>query len=391
MADDIVAAVQALTPTIREACADIDARRRVPESVINTLRELGVFRLAGPADVGGAEADPLTFLRVVEAASYAEGSVGWCVMIGGCYATFGAMLPEEAARAIYGDPMSISAGAFRPQGVAHEVDGGYQVSGRWTLGSGSSHANWFVAGCAVLRDGAPVKTPAGAPRFREVFVPSSAVEVIDTWDSTGLRGTASHDYAITDVFVPEAYTCWFQEPPRCSGPLYRMPPVAMFATFIGAVPLGIARHALDDFVELALAKQQLAGTNVLADRQVTQANIGRAQALIDAGRVYVESALSELYERVVAGHAPTIADRGRLWVAATHAAHSAVEAIDLVYKTAGATAVYATGALDRCLRDARTAVQHVTTQEGNYELAGALALQRFAPPNPWVMDYRGEA
>src|SRR5262245_29531474 len=119
MADDVIAAVQALTPSVREACADIDRARRVPESVIGALRDVGVFRLLAPTDVGGEESDPLTFLRIVEAASYAEGSVGWCVMIGGSYATFGGMLPAEGAQAFFGDPRSIGAGAFRPQGVAH--------------------------------------------------------------------------------------------------------------------------------------------------------------------------------------------------------------------------------------------------------------------------------
>jgi alkylation response protein AidB-like acyl-CoA dehydrogenase len=375
---------------MRDGCADVDRERRVPQAVIDELRDLGVFRLLAPAELGGAEADPTTFWRVVEAASYIDGSLGWCVMIGGCYATFGGMLPAESAKAIYGDPASISAGAFRPSGAAHEVDGGYRVSGRWTLGSGSSHANWFVAGCAVMRDGEPVRMPTGAPLFREVFVPRDAVEIIDTWDSTGLRGTASHDYAMNDVFVPASYTCWFQEPPRCDGALYRMPPVAMFATFIGGVPLGIARHAVDNFVEMALGKAQIGGANVLADRQVTHANVGRARAMIGAGRAYVESELAHLWARVQAGAAPSVADRGRLWLASTHAAQLAVEAIELVYKTAGSTAVYATSPLDRCLRDARTAAQHVTTQEANFELAGALELQRFGVPNPWVMDYRGE-
>jgi alkylation response protein AidB-like acyl-CoA dehydrogenase len=390
MTHDVVTAVQALTSTIRDRCVDVDRERHLPPSVVEELRDLGVFRLLAPAELGGAESDPLTFLRVVEAASYADGSVGWCVMIGGCYATFGGMLPAESAKAIFGDPSSISAGAFRPMGVAHEVDGGYQVSGRWTLGSGSSHANWFIAGCAVMRDGEPVKAPTGAPLFREVFVPRDVVEIIDTWDSTGLRGTASHDYTITDTFVPASYSCWFQEPPRCDGALYRMPPVAMFSTFISAVALGIARHAVDSFVELAVGKAQLGGANVLADRQVTHANVGRARALVGAGRAYVEDALVDLWERVQAGHAPSPVARGRLWLASTHAAQSAADAVELVFKTAGSTAVYAVSPLDRCLRDIRTATQHVTTQEGNFELAGALELQRMGIPNPWMMDYRGE-
>ena len=175
-------------------------------------------------------------------------------MIGGCYATFGGMLPPEGARDIYGDSETISAGAFRPGGVAVEVEDGFRITGRWTLASGSSHANWYVGGCVIHKDGEPVMGPLGFPVMREFFFPASVIEIIDTWDSTGLRGTASHDYAVRDVFVPRSRTMWFQEPPASDRPLYRMPPVAMFSTFISAVPLGIARHAIDEFVTLADAK-----------------------------------------------------------------------------------------------------------------------------------------
>ena len=236
----------------------------------------------------------MTFLDVLEEASYADGSVGWCVMIGGCYATFGRMLPLEGALVIYGDPDTISAGAFRPDGVAIEVDGGYRVTGRSPLASGSTHANWYVAGCVVVRDGEPVIGPTGAPLVREIFFPAAVTEIIDTWNSTGLRGTASHDYAVSDVFVPASHTVWFQELPASDRPLYRMPPVAMFATFIAAVPLGIARHAIDEFVSLAKAKTPLLSTTVLVDKPVAQDRLGRAHALVTAGRRYVTETLDDL-------------------------------------------------------------------------------------------------
>ena len=110
---------------------------------------------------------------------------------------------------------TISAGAYRPDGVAVEVEGGFRVSGRWPLGSGSSHANWYVAGCIVAREGEPVIGPTGAPVMREVFFPAEVTEVIDTGGSTGLRGTASHDCALDDVFVPAEQTTWFQDR-RCA-------------------------------------------------------------------------------------------------------------------------------------------------------------------------------
>jgi alkylation response protein AidB-like acyl-CoA dehydrogenase len=387
---DPITAVSSLTPMIRTESAGIDKTRAVPASVIAALQDVGVFRLLAPREIGGAEVDPVTFLKVVEAASYADGSVGWCVMIGGCYATFGGMLPAEGARAIYGDPGTISAGAFRPDGVAREVDGGFRVTGRWQLASGSSHATWYVAGCVVLRDDQPVIGPAGMPVMREVFFPADVTEIIDTWESTGLRGTASHDYAVRDVFVPASRTAWFQDPPSCGRSLYRMPPVAMFATFIGAVPLGIARHAIDEFSALADAKTPSLSEAVLADKSIAQATMGRAYALVAAGHTYLIETLNDLWVSVQAGHAPSLADRGALWLAATHAAHSALEAIELLYTAAGASSVYSSCPLDRCLRDARTAVQHICTQKTNFELAGRHLLGRDADPGIWGVDYRGE-
>ena len=382
--------LSSLTGQIRAECADTDTSRAVPAGVIGALREAGVFRLLAPSEIGGQEVDPLTFLEVVEAASYADGSVGWCTMIGGCYATFGGMLPPEGAREIYGDPGTISAGAFRPDGVAVEVEGGYRLSGRWALGSGSSHATWFVGGGVILRDGQPVIGPMGFPLVREFFFPASDTEVIDTWDATGLRGTASHDYAVSDIFVPASRTLWFQEPPASDRPLYRMPPVAMFATFIGAVPLGIARHAVDEFVELAKSKVPSLAKSVLADKAVAQDRLGRAHGLVTGGRAYLTATLDDLWQRVQAGHTPTMADRAPLWLAATHAAKGALAAIELLYTAAGADSVYARSPLDRCLRDARTAVQHICTQEANFELAGRLLLGGEVVPSVWAIDLRRE-
>jgi alkylation response protein AidB-like acyl-CoA dehydrogenase len=387
-----VSAVGSLTQMIREGCAVVDRTRAIPAAVVEALRDAGVFHLLAPRAVGGAETEPLTFLRVVEEVSYADGSAGWCTMIGGSYGTFGGMLPPEGAREIFGDPATISAGNFRPdKGAAEVIDDGYRVSGCWELASGSSHANWYIAGAMVTHNGAPVVEADGRPRMREFFFPASEARVIDTWESTGLRGTASHDYEVRDVFVPEHRTLWFQEPPSEGGPLYRMPPVAMFATFIAAVQLGIARHAIDAFVELATTKIPTMSQLVLADRVTAQASLGRAAALVTSARGHLESVLQSLWDRVRDGHAPTLGDRGDLYLASAHAGHTAHAAVDLLYTAAGATAVYATSPFDRCLRDARTALQHVCTQEVHFELAGRLALERDALASVWGLDYRGEA
>jgi 3-hydroxy-9,10-secoandrosta-1,3,5(10)-triene-9,17-dione monooxygenase len=72
---EAVAAVGALTELIRVECGDMDATRRIPPVVVTALKKAGVFRLMAPAEIGGAETDPVTFLNVVETASHADGSV----------------------------------------------------------------------------------------------------------------------------------------------------------------------------------------------------------------------------------------------------------------------------------------------------------------------------
>jgi alkylation response protein AidB-like acyl-CoA dehydrogenase len=383
--EELLDSIRALTPTIRAECRDLDQVRAIPKSVVDSLRELGIFRLLAPKEVGAPEVEPVTFLRAVEEAAYADGSVGWCVMIGGCYSTFGGLLPPEGAKEIFGDETTITAGAFRPSGVARPVDGGYRVSGRWPLGSGSSHANWFIAGCAVEHEGQPA-----SKQLREVLLPASDVEIIDTWDSTGLRGTASDDYVITDVYVPRHRAFWFSDPPYCDRVLYRMPVIGLFATYIGAVPLGIGRHALDEFTSLAAAKKSPFGTSSLADRPVVHDAVGRAHTALTAGRIYLTGAIQEVWDKVQSGRPPSATDHGSLWVAATYAAHRSLEAINALYSAAGSSSVYTSCGLDRCLRDARTAAQHLTVQEGNFEHLGRVLLGAEGPPPPWIMtDYRG--
>lgn len=387
---DLASNVAAIGAAMRAAAADVDDARTLAPAITRALKDAGVFRYLAPTTVGGAEGDPLTFFDAIESLSYADGSVGWCALLGGCYATFGGMLPPTGAVDLFGDPETIAAGAFAPIGVAHEVEGGYRVTGRWSLGSGSCHANWFIGGAVVMRDGQPVMLPHGAPLMREMFFPASVTTIIDTWDATGLRGTASHDYSVEDVFVPAEHSVWFQDAPTLDGPLYTMPPIAMFATFIGAVPLGIARHALDELIELSLTKVPVLSAAVLAEKAVAHSETGQVAVALEAARVHLRDTLQRVWEKVVAGQAPTLSDRGRLWAASTHAGHVALNAVDRLYTAAGSSSVYRRCPIDRCLRDVRTAVQHVCLQKGNFELMGRQLMGRDTLMGPWGMDYRGE-
>src|SRR5271170_8013902 len=193
------------------------------------------------------------------------------------YGVFGGYLPPDAAHQIYGsDPLVITGGAFRPTGQAVVVDGGYRVTGRWPLGSGCQHSAWIVGGCRIFDGDQPRLGADGLPVMRLLFFPAASCEILDTWHSIGLRGTGSHDYAVTDLFVPAAHSLWFREPPVEPGPLYAMPTIALFGAAIAAVPLGIGRHAIDILTKLAESKTASRSRRTLSEDSALQGALGRA-------------------------------------------------------------------------------------------------------------------
>jgi indole-3-acetate monooxygenase len=367
--------VRALAPRIAEHAEESERERRLSTPLVDALVEAGLFRLWIPRAFGGEEVDAVTFVEVVEATSRVDGATGWCVMIGGCYGAFGGYLPAEGAREIYGsDARVVSGGAFRPFGEAIVVDGGYRVSGQWPLGSGCHHCTWMVGGCRIVDGDKPRLRADGTQVTRLLFFPAPDCKIIDTWHSPGLRGTGSHDYAVADLFVPAEHSLSFREQPVESGPLYALPTIGLFASAIAAVPLGIARHAIDIFTELARAKVASRSRQTLNQHAMLQADLGRAEALVRSGRAFLYESLGAAWKVVSAGDKLDVTQRAMLWLAATQATSAATQAVDLMFSAGGSASVYSNIGLERCLRDIRTAGQHVVVVPSNYEMVGQALL-----------------
>jgi len=370
-ATPFVEAATALRPQIQAAADEIERSRRLPLGLVEAMARAGLFRLWIPRALGGEETDPMTLVRVVEEVSRADGAAGWCVAIGGEYGAFGGYLPRDAGREIYGsDPLVRTAGAFRPFGNAIIVDGGYRVTGRWPLGSGCQHSAWIVSGCRILDGDQPRLRPDGTPLTRILFFPAADCEILDTWYSIGLRGTGSHDYQVSDVFVPAAHSLSFRDPPTEPGPLYAIPTIALFATVLAAVPLGIARHAIDVLLNLAQTKVASRSRQTLREDVTMQASLGRAEALLRSARAFLYETLAEAWQTAFDGQILAVAQRASLWLASTHATAAAKKATELMFDAGGSASPYANAGLERCLRDVHAAGQHVTLAAPNYQMAG---------------------
>jgi alkylation response protein AidB-like acyl-CoA dehydrogenase len=284
-------------------------------------------------------------------------------------------LTDEVLAPMFASPrQTIMAGSGPPKGRAVAVPGGYRLTGRWSQGSNIRLARWVLVGCHLYDGDRPYAGPDGHPVYLRCVLPASQVEVIDTWHTTGMRGTGSHDFAITDVFIPEARVHGASETSHRPQPLYQF--VGWTHVAHAGVGLGIARVAIEEFIGLAGGKEAtwLASEGRLATRTTIQAKVAQAEALVGSGRAYVREATRDTWETVCRGEVPSTNQRAVYRLAVAQAMANGVQAVDLMYSIAGASAIYATSRLDRCLRDVHTAAAHVWVSPDTYELAGRLLL-----------------
>lgn len=361
----IIEATRALGPQVRACADDIERQGRLPQPLVDALRQAGVFELYTPRSVGGAEVHPLTAFRVAEELARHDGSVGWCCQVSAAVTVFLAWLdPNGLAEMAASGPLHV-AGSARPLGTADAVEGGYVVRGHWNYASGVRHASWFLATCFVERGG-------GRPVARSMLIPVEQGTIVANWNVVGMRGTGSDDFVLDEVFVPEARVAQRRWIEQRREPLYdpRLMMVAAWAPTAG-VGIGLAQGAIDALVELG--GHRSAGSPVpLREREAVQEALGRAETLTGAARAYVTETMAAAWEAVCSegrtGSVEAIVARAQL--AITHSLNVAVQVADLAFHAAGTNAISTANRLERFLRDAHTAVQHSAGQPVHVRAGG---------------------
>jgi len=374
----ILANARALTSTIQKQQEEIDAGRRLPESLVDALSEAGVFRIAMPRVWGGPEMSPLDQIELMEILAYADPSVAWCVSIlsdSGFYAGF---LEEPAAQKLFPDLDSRCAGMLAPVGRAEIVPDGYRVSGHWAFGSGSLHATHLTGGCLVMKDGQPIIGEDGLPLWRVMIFDPADTEILDTWYTTGLRGSGSNDYRIQDVFVPEEHSFHALDRPKRSEPLYAYH--GFFFANVPGIPFGLARAALDEARKVAETKRSFPSISpLIADAQV-QNDFGEAEALLGAARAYVSDCIGGVWKTLEQGDELSLPQRAKIGLCLTFAGQSAQRIVDLACGIVGSTALYEKSPLERLRRDMIAISSHIVHQRKTYGAAGRIMLGIDAGP-----------
>jgi len=366
---EVKAGVEATLALVGERADEMERHRRLSDDVVEGLRRTGINRLMVPAALGGLEAPALDLLDVVERIGAADGSTGWCALIGFASNAFAGYLPEAGARAVYADPDQGNATMFAPTGrvVPDAGLGSHRMTGRWPFTSNCLHSAW--AGLGAMVEGADGSVE---PVPRVVFVPVEALGVDEDWDSAGLRATGSHRTTAEAVPVELDHMCTFVDRPWPDGTLWRMPLYTLFVPLLATVPLGIARGAIDEVVRQA-GEGRVARRGQVTDDPVSLADLGWADTRLRAARAGLREAVAEVHDLAERGEPVGKQLKARTALASLHACDVSVEVASVAHQLGGGAAAYAGSRLLRALNDAMAARQHLLFAPGHrVELTRAL-------------------
>lgn len=370
-ADPHVAKAEALAPLIRHHADEAERERHLPRVVAEAFARAGLYRLAATPDIHGADADPMTQIRAIEAAARADGSAGWNLMIG--IETFALIGPGFRGRCpeLIADPMVVMASSTAAVGRAQRQGEGWRVSGQWQFVSGIHNAQLFGATVWLYDDDGDTPMVEGN---RYAVVPAGEFEIVDTWHVGGLRGSGSHDVRLEDVFVPNDRIIAPIGGNAATTPQLRLPLGNRLAYNKAAVALGIARAGIDAFMALAASKQPRFTTRTLRDRPFAQRALAQAEARLIGARAGLLELAEASWETVVAGDDVAPRQRALFHIVAADAARAAVEVVELLSEAAGTTANRLGEPLERIARDVRVVRQHATVAPHLIEDAGRALL-----------------
>jgi alkylation response protein AidB-like acyl-CoA dehydrogenase len=351
-----------------------------PEAV-TALRDAGMFRLKLAHEMGGAEADPVTEMLVLENLAYHDLTSGWCTMVGAtAIASLGTFLtPAGLAHIFKNGTIPTASISFFPAGRAVRDGDGYRVSGRWRFNSGVRHAEWVLGG-TVIADAKP-----GEPAVMFSAFPAKDVTLYDNWGGVvGLKGTGSVDCSVENHYLPpELGFVWdlLKPKPARGGPSYLFPPFAYVAKEHGSVAVGGARRALDELIKIATSTRGTFRASKLDERQVVHRFIAEADLKLRAARALMHERYDALYDKVAAGNLPDGADIADVRAICVHATDVAIWVATTAFHFSGNTGLHHPNVIGRLLRDLNTAGIHQVMSDTAYENHGQFKLG-LASANP---------
>ena len=357
---ELVARARALTPLLRERAPVDEANRRVDPDTVRRMNEAGLFRVLQPKRWGGYELGQRAFAEVQIALAEGDMSVAWIYGVIGLHSMHMALLDDRAAQDVWGEDTAVLiASPYMPGGVAKKVEGGFEMTGRWSYSSGCDHCDWTFLGGFV--DGDPAD-------YRAFLLPRADAKIVDTWHTTGLAATGSQDIVVEKASIPEYRTHRFIDGFNGTNPgakwndneLYRMPFMLVFMRGITSGQIGALQHMVDLFKSYAKDKVFM-GSKTSKDPDALLA-IAAAEAGIDEMKKSMFANFEVMSDYAKRSEMPPIEMRHMMRFQSASVAERCVKLAEGMLTVSGGGGVYDQSNMGRIYRNMLTGRQHAAAQ-----------------------------
>jgi len=342
--------------------------------VIAALEHAEIFKLMVPRCYGGLELDLDTFLEVGLALGQGDASMSWVATFYIEHCWMFCQFPEAFQRELFAErTYCLAPASIAPNGVAHPVEGGYRLNGRWQWGTGAMHADWVIVGARIEGTGPP-------PDVRFFAMPSSDVEIDDTWYVDGMQATGSNDIVVSELVVPEERTASVLDVSSGrgfgaklhGGPLYRTPMIPILGLAAAMPSVGQARAAVERF-RAQMTERVLYATSVKqSEKPAAQMRLARADIEARQAELLLREVVREVMEL---RDQASLADRARWLASYAYAVDQSKRVVQSIAEASGAHAHFQSHPLQRAVRDINTMACHVVFDlDGRLEIAGRTML-----------------
>jgi indole-3-acetate monooxygenase len=345
---------------LRGSTADSEAEGHLTARAREALRDSGAMHMRVPVELGGPELSLTEQMVIVMRLAEYDSASAWCTMVAnngiGGIAEY---LSDEGVAEVFADgPRPIGASIAAAGGPAAPVQGGYRVSGRWRFCSNIHSADWVR--CTALVDG-------DAERPIMIVVPQRDIQIQETWNVTGLRGTGSADFELEDVFVPTERTADMTDRRQLRGSRnYSRDVGSALAVYEhAAFAIGISRRAF------AMLTAALRGDAVRSMQEVVQNEFSQLSLERDAAELLAYAA----FAAVDASDDPDAAANLGLPAIASYVTELAKRCVLLACKRVGSRSLFVPNPWETMLRDIVAAQAHVLVSDRNYTGHGATMLK----------------
>jgi alkylation response protein AidB-like acyl-CoA dehydrogenase len=350
---ELVRRAREIVPILQKHATWHEQHRRLHEETIEAMARAGIFKLRVPKRYGGYESDVQTVVDVLTEIGQGDGSSAWTGQLWLHGAWMVGLFPDAVQDEVFSMPDVRVSALLSPTATAVRKDDGVVVSGQWHFNSGALHSHWDLVNAMST-------TAEGTPEPIVALIPMSELEVIDDWDTSGLRGTGSVTTVAKEVFVPNARVLSAaaltqgQSASKLNAdtPLYRSPVLLTGATLSSVTGLGLAKAAMTAFLQ-RLPGRHIAYTTYAnqAEVQLTHLQVAEAAMNIDEAAFHASHAATLLDTKARSGDAWTVEERSRIRLDAAWVARRAKEAVDILNTASGGSSIYSSVPIQRIARD----------------------------------------